>query len=51
MGNSTRIRQQDPYLLNLVEVRQCQFVTIEYYWHNVSGDEFYMDVPDLNYTK
>jgi len=51
MGNSTRIPQLDPYLLNLVEVRQCQFVTIEYYWHNVSGDEFYMDVPDLNYTK
>ena len=30
-------------MMNLVEVRQCQFVTFEYYWHNVSGNEFYID--------
>ena len=37
-------------MVNLVELRQCRFVTIEYYWHNVSSVEFYVDVPDLDYT-
>ena len=50
MENSPWIRQVHPYMLNLIEVRQCRFVTIEYYWHNVSSDEFHMDGPDLDYT-
>ena len=50
MENSTWIRQVHPSPLNLVEVRQCQFVTIEYYWHNVSDEEFDMDQADWNDT-
>ena len=50
MENSTWIRQVHPSPLNLVEVRQCQFVTIEYYWHNVSDEGFYRDGSDLDDT-
>ena len=35
-----------PCHLNLAEVSQCQFVTFEYYWHNVSGNEFEIGGPE-----